>query len=51
MNVLPSTRDFDASSIIFLPFINASPNDYNTLYTAMKGSVDHEYEDMYCYIS
>lgn len=41
MNLLTSAHDFDISSIIFLPFINASPSDYNTLYTAMKTSVEN----------
>lgn len=41
MNLLTSTHDFDTSSIIFLPFIYASSSDYNTLYTAMKTSVDN----------
>lgn len=44
MNLLTNAHDFDMSSIIFLPFINAAPSDYNTIYTAMKTSVNNAKE-------
>lgn len=44
MNLLTNAHDFDVSSIIFLPFINAAPSDYNTIYTTMKSSVDNAKE-------
>lgn len=44
MNLLTNAHDFDVSSIIFLPFINAAPSDYNTIYTTVKSSVDNAKE-------
>lgn len=44
MNLLTNAHDFDVSSIIFLPFINAAPSDYNTIYTTIKNSVDNAKE-------
>ncbi|GFY79679.1 uncharacterized protein TNIN_224991 [Trichonephila inaurata madagascariensis] len=41
MNLLTNVHEFDMSSIILLPFINAAPSDYNTIYTAMKTSVEN----------
>lgn len=41
MNLLTNAWDFDLSSIIFTPFINAPPSDYNTLYTAILNSVEN----------
>lgn len=39
MDMLTSGGKFDTSRINFLPFVNGTPSDYSTLYTAIKHSI------------
>lgn len=39
MELLTRDEDFKTSKIVFLPFINAAPSDYNTIFTALLHTV------------
>ena len=39
MDMLTAPYSFEKSTVVFLPFINAAPSDYNTLYTAIKTAI------------